>query len=297
MSRQQRIAKQSVVVGVIPEDYRVPDPRFSRPLCMQKKENGELAGSMLLQALDSVSVAGRRISYFVPNSIAILLAVANKAIAQAQDILRGRFTDPDVVVDFREHRADRKDFLNEKTCDVCDYIEVVETAIVFAYTALETFANLSIPDDYVYEVEMPNKGTKEVFDKNAIERWVSLKEKLLKILRDVYKTRRPDRQDWWSHFVKLEAYRHDIIHQKSVSTSAFFKAYFTRDIFQVCQSAEKAISFFYHEHAEQQRTNPLWPWLTNAQNYIPVSETYESKDVEVVGNLYEGIPEPTKRKR
>lgn len=281
----------------MPEDYRVPDPRFSRALCMQKKENGQLVGSMLLQAVDSVSIAGRRLHYFVPNSIAILLSVANKARAQAKHILSNRFTNPEAVLDFQEHPADRKQFLNEKTSDVCDYVEVVETAIVFSYTALESFANLSIPDDYVYGVEIPNKGTREVFDKKAIERWVSLKDKLLKILRDVYRTRRPDRQNWWSHFVKLETYRHDIIHQKSISSSDFFKTYFRRDIFQVCQSAEKAIAFFYHEHAEQERTNPLWPWMTNAQNYIPLSDTFESKDVEVVGDLYEGMREPTKRKR
>lgn len=61
--------------------------------------------------------------------------------------------------------GDKKTFLNRVSSTVCDYIEHIQSAIVFAYTALETFANLSIPESYLYHVESKSKGIKEIYDK------------------------------------------------------------------------------------------------------------------------------------
>jgi hypothetical protein len=59
-------------------------------------------------------------------------------------------------------------------------------------------------------------------------------------------------------------------------------------IFDICESAERVIMFFYDQYESNNRTNPLWPWLSNRKNYFPVSQAFNSQNFEVVGNLYEG---------
>ena len=170
-------------------------------------------------------------------------------------------------------QGDKKEFLNEISSKVCDYIEQLQTAIVFGYTALETFANLSIPDDYTYETTKNPKGIIETYDKTAIERWLSLKTKLQYILKEIYETKNPEHQKWWGHFSNLEKHRNDIIHQKSIDSTSFYKEYFKKNIFQVCESPLSVIKFFYEAHAENNRTNPIWPWLVNDKNYFPILDS------------------------
>lgn len=55
-----------------------------------------------------------------------------------------------------------------------NFIETVQVAIVFGYTALETFANLSIPQNLEYKANINSKGIIKIYNKNAIERWVTL---------------------------------------------------------------------------------------------------------------------------
>lgn len=62
-----------------------------------------------------------------------------------------------------------------------DFIAIVQVAIVFGYTALEAFANLSIPQGYEYKANINSKGIIGIFDKNAIERWVTLRTKMSEI--------------------------------------------------------------------------------------------------------------------
>ena len=172
---------------------------------------------------------------------------------------------------------------------MCDYIECLQTAIVFGYTSVETFVNLSIPNEYTFETKNDSKGIKETYDKAAIERWLSLKMKLQYVLKEIYKTKNPESQKWWGHFSNLEEYRNEIIHQKSIKSTSFYKAYFKKSIFQACESPLSVFRFFYETHAENNRTNPIWPWLVNDKNYFPVNLQYDSQDFEVIGNVHEGI--------
>ena len=55
--------------------------------------------------------------------------------------------------------------------------------LVFAYTALESFANDEIPDKFTYSVE-ETKST-EVYNKSQIERFLSMQVKLGDILPGV----------------------------------------------------------------------------------------------------------------
>lgn len=282
--------KIGIIVGLFPDQYKVVDPRLNKPVCHQKIENGEVTASMLLQDFDTVKVdRNKEITYFCPNNIAMLLSVNSKSLEQAKALYSDFFQNSSIEFELNKIEGDKKAFLNGISSRVCDYIECIQTAIVFGYTALETFANLSIPDEYTYEMRSNSRGIKEIYDKAAIERWLSLKVKLQYILKEIYETKKPESQSWWGHFSNLEKHRNDIIHQKTINSTSFYKAYFKKTIFQTCESPLSIIRFFYEAHAENNRTNPIWPWLVNEKNYFPINTQYDSLRFEVIGNVYEGI--------
>ena len=120
-------------------------------------------------------------------------------------------------------------------------------------------------------------------------RGINLKVKFQYILREIYETEKPEYQKWWGHFSNLEKYRDDIIHQKTINMTSFYKAYFKNTIFPICESPVSVIRFFYETQAEKNRTNPIWPWLVNEKNYFPINTQYDPRRFEVVGNIHEGI--------
>jgi len=284
--------KTALVVGLFPQQYQIADIRLNKPVCHQQIEDGKITGSMLLQDLETAPIEeGKGITYFCPNNIAVLLSVSSKSLAKTKQLYEEYFNSPSIEFRLEKIEGDKKAFLNRVSTTVCDYIEHVQTSVVFAYTALETFANLSIPYGYTYQTENKSKGIVEIYDKEAIERRLSLKVKLQYILRKIYNSEKLERQKWWGHFSNLERYRNDIIHQKTISATSFYKEYFKKTIFQACETPLPIIKFFYEAHAEHNRTNPIWPWLVNEKNYFPVNTQYDSKSFEVVGNVYEGIKE------
>lgn len=269
------------MVGLFPEQYTISDTRLNKPVCHQEIVDGEITGSMLVQDLDSAPIdRNRKITYFCPNNVAVLLSASSKALANAKKLHADFFNDPSIEFSPEKNSGDKKIFLNGVSSKVCDYIEHVQTSIVFAYTALETFVNLSIPSDYQYEKEN-GKGVKEVYDKAAIERWLSLKVKFQYILKDVYKSESLECQKWWGHFSNLEALRNNIIHQKTINSTNFFKEYFKESTFAACECPLPIIRFFYEAHADQNRTNPIWPWLVNEKNYFPLNPKYNPQKFEV----------------
>lgn len=284
--------KTALVVGLFPQQYQIADIRLNKPVCHQQIEDGKITGSMLLQDLETAPIEeGKEITYFCPNNIAVLLSVSSKSLAKAKQLYEEYFNSPSIEFRLEKIEGDKKAFLNRVSTTVCDYIEHVQTSVVFAYTALETFANLSIPYGYTYQTENKSKGIVEIYAKEAIERRLSLKVKLQYMLRKIYNSEKLERQKWWGHFSNLERYRNDIIHQKTINTTSFYKEYFKKTIFQACETPLSIIKFFYEAHAEQNRTNPIWPWLVNEKNYFPVNTQYDSKNFEVAGNVYEGIKE------
>jgi hypothetical protein len=76
-------SKEGLVVGLFPEQFNVSDPRLNKPVCHQQIEGGEITGSMLLQDLDTAIIdKNKKITYFCPNNIAILLSVNSKSLVE-----------------------------------------------------------------------------------------------------------------------------------------------------------------------------------------------------------------------
>jgi len=81
-----------------------------------------------------------------------------------------------------------------------------------------------------------------------------LKTKIKNILSEIYQTKKIENQKWWGHFSNLENYRNDIIHQKSISHTEFYKLYFKQSVFKVCSSPVEVIQFFHDAHADENKT-------------------------------------------
>jgi hypothetical protein len=146
----------------------------------------------------------REISFGDPSATALFLNQSYKAFEIAKRI------NP-----FQQGQPPTRKNISTK---VYDYLEAICASIIFAYTALEAFANEKIPDGFVYEVEETrDSGIIAVrqFDKEIIEREFSLSDKLASILPSVKKTPSPKGTNDWEGFVHLRRLRDRIVHMKS----------------------------------------------------------------------------------
>lgn len=271
-----------------PEQYEIFDPRINKPICFQDKADGGTNGSMVFQEMDEVIFNKKKnikIEYFTPNNIALSLSISAKASNEAQDIYK-KYIDPYKAINSLQNK-NRTEYLIKKSKIICDYLEKIQISIVFSYTALETFCNLSIPENYNYKFK-DNKGIIHSYDKDTIERWLSLQEKISNILTNIYNTNKIKTEKFWNYFIRLEECRNNIIHQKSIERTEFFKTYFRPYIFKICKSSIDVIKFFYKKQSEKNNTNPLWPWLINPKKEFPLAD-FKSEQFEIIGNLYEGI--------
>jgi hypothetical protein len=266
-----------------PREYRKADHRLNKPICLTGLDGwaGRGKSTAVLQATSEMRVCNESLEYFTPNNIAVLLSISQKSTQQARAFFEEHFRAHEKTSAPMVPKRTRKDILFEKSKWVCDYIELIQTSLVFAYTSLETFANLSIPDSYVFAVQVKTRGTVEHYGKDAIERWVALRDKLDSVLPDIYRTSKPSMQPFWGLFVKLEDYRNQIVHQKSITSTEFYKRYFERDIFRVCNSPIDVMGFFFDESHGKNYTNPLWPWLINRKNVLPVRAS-GSSEIELI---------------
>ncbi len=291
MSKKRKHADDNLglVVGTTPDHFVLGDRRLMKPVCHQSYEGGKLQGSMLIQNIEKVSLNKKKnITYFIPNNIAVLLSISEKSLCDAKKVYTENFLNNDIELDLEKMSKDRKLMMDKASSLVCDYLEKIQSSIVFGYTALVAFVNLSIPDSYIHTSEKNNKGISENFDKKAIERWLPLKTKVKDILTEIYSTKKIENQKWWGQFTTLESYRNEIIHQKSINHAEFYKVYFKESIFNICKSPIEVIMFFHDSHAEENKTNPIWPWMKGAET-LPINTSYDSSKFEVVGNVYEGI--------
>lgn len=162
----QKNHKLGIVCADIPSNYKVQDIRFNKPVIHRNFKDGKLTGSMIIKDIDEVKINKEKISYFTPNNIAILLSINTKSKNKANELFTNYFKDDKIIF---------KDAIPARSSKLIDYIEEIQTSIVFGYTALETFTNLSIPYDYIYE-NKNHKGIVENYNKEAIERWLDMKK-------------------------------------------------------------------------------------------------------------------------
>lgn len=140
----------------------------------------------------------------LPNATALFLSASRRSWESARSI--------------REHskidRSIKSEVAFDTTSDSFDYLEQVMESIVMAFTALEAFVNELIPDDFVYHTHKRSEIVLERMKKSEIERFLSLDEKLSKVLPEALNVESPKGTKCWKGFVKLKRVRDRIIHMK-----------------------------------------------------------------------------------
>jgi hypothetical protein len=162
-----------VVVSTDIHNYTYRDSLSLKPFCVDSRNHPDPKFQMTVafQEIDRVSLNNKKsISYFVPNNIALLLSNSKKALQRAESIYM------DSIKNHSENNEPKCDELWQNCTLVSDYIELIQTAIVFGYTALESFANISIPEDYTYKPKPRKEGIQEHYGKEGIERWGSVQK-------------------------------------------------------------------------------------------------------------------------
>ncbi|URZ15444.1 hypothetical protein [Clostridium felsineum] len=266
--------KLCVVTSVNGQNNIVVDSRSKRPIGVDKGQE-----IVYIQEINRIEFgkSDNVISYYAPNNVGILLSIANKALINGKNIYeekinpnKYRHSDGIGVNTFKQ--------LSENTSIIYEYIEDIQTSIVFGYTAIEAFTNLSINEDYQYKNIISNKGIIEIYDKKAIERWLSLDVKISDILVDIYQCESIKRGEMWNKFKKFEKCRNEIVHQKSIEINSLYEEYFNEEIFELCNVPEKVIKFFFEKGENKGINNVLWPFVINTPNEINVFQDYNNKE-------------------
>lgn len=100
-----------------------------------------------------------------------------------------------------------------------NFFESMIAQIIFSYSAIESFANISIPSDYLFN-HRSKEGKRETFDTNKIEKLTNLDTKLSIILPEILKTANPKGKSVWESYKKLERLRNRVIHLKKIDISS-----------------------------------------------------------------------------
>lgn len=148
----------------------------------------------------------RNITVPMPNATAMFLNMSHKFYIQAKEI----FTSGKHI----KVRGNNLDFISD-TAGI-DYLESICASVVFAYSALEAFANEVIPDEHTFKRERQDKKCIETYNKHQIERHLSLDVKLDKILPEIFKAKSPKGKKIWDKYIELKKLRDRIIHLKSI---------------------------------------------------------------------------------
>lgn len=178
------------VVATLAEDYRDP-------------ETGQLFPTGSVMTVDTVVKHGEReLAFGDPSAVALFLNQSHNALMQAMRIHP-----------FLDKQPPRSRL--ELDAHVYDYLELIMTSVLFAYTAIEAFSNEEIPDDYYLEQERNREGIFVAYGKESIERKVTLNEKLASVLPETTRRKSPKGLKVWEDYVTLRRLRDRIVHLKT----------------------------------------------------------------------------------
>lgn len=267
--------KKSLVISANPEKFKIFNERLKRPIHFVSQGG---SGEALMLEGENAKIGNKKISYFTPNNIAILLSVSNKSQNEAKRLLK--------EIKTRHNIENSLDDIKESSKIICDFIEQIQTSIVFTYTTIEAFVNLSIPEEYEYFEIKKEAGVhyEKRFKGSSIERLLPLKTKIKEILPDIYETDPIEKEKFFANFDRLEKLRNKIIHQKSIEHTELYKEYFRDSIFTVCNVSNDLITFFYENCESDFSTNPIWPTIDGKESNFPKAY-FNSGDFEVTDSL------------
>lgn len=141
----------------------------------------------------------------IPNATALMLNASTRAFERARTLRASWEIDKSL----------KKEVSFASEVDALDYIERMIESIVLAYSAIEAFANESIPHDFVYVRNQKSELILEASSKETIERQISTDEKLTTVLPKVLGCKSPKGTHCWQNYKQLKDSLDRIIHMKT----------------------------------------------------------------------------------
>ncbi|MCX6328242.1 MAG: hypothetical protein NTZ85_01830, partial [Bacteroidia bacterium] len=230
---------------------------------LSKKENRIYSLSKGLEA----EYGKVKIYFNEPNNISIALSIMKKSFKKSYDL----YLKLNLM-----HGSGTKEIIEKDKSMLYDYFEEIITSLTFAYIAIESFSNAAIPENYKHKI-INEKGIKEIWPKESIERWMTTSDKVSEILPKIFKSSNIKNEPFWSHFKELEKFRNEIVHQRTIEKgtkldSEIFKSLINYDIFTKIKSAISVIEFFYR--------------LDNAHPFFPLGlgiATFQIHEIDDIG--------------
>lgn len=260
------------------------DVRMQRPIVVSMEEEKV---SFTMQMTDLATISGAEIRFNTPNNVSIFLSSAKKELSKSHAIYKSLFG--------KINKSKHKQFkVTDKDLPrLYNYFESIQVAIVSMYTAIESFANICIPEAYVYE-KTNSKGIKESYDKNLIERYIATSEKIDKILPIILNCSSPKGTKLWEDFKTLESLRNDIIHPKTTKKnkeikedSSFLCKLLADGFITKITSGFSMVSYF----CEKDTSHSLFPMGFGEITIKPI--TWEEGLFEKIGNADDTIDLPS----
>ena len=178
------------------------DPRF---YAIDKFNTG-------LASIATTEKVGKEILNFsLPSSPALFL---NLALSSQKQIKKINLEDC-----FDRHPAPQGIYPDDHKL-LFDFFEFMMSQIIFAYSAIQAFANVSIPREFIYRDKRSYKKCVEEYDKEQLERNVSLDVKLDKVLPEIFNVNTPSGTKVWENYQHLKKLRDRLVHLKSNDMTA-----------------------------------------------------------------------------
>lgn len=238
-------------IALTAEDFVTPDGKKMK------------AGSVVEMA-GFVQLDKEVISFPVPNPVALYISLARKAGTKGKAAIK-------LLKHLEPSSGQFKRLKNEDEEIFFDGIEQLVACVIFSYSALEAFANISLPNEFSYQRPRGDKKCTEVFSRDQVERYLSLSEKLDKLLPQVFDIVSPKGTSSWQKFVDLQRLRDRFVHLKfddwqSVSkldnlSATIWTQLLATDVPHIYRTSIDLISYFCQNSYERR-------WLSKIKDKI-----------------------------
>jgi len=175
-----------------------------------------------------------------PNDVAIYSNISLSNLKIAKEFHKNE------IIPRQKSGFGTKTLSKPKISEYYDYFEKVISAVIFAYTSIEAFANICIPKNYTYSYIAKN-GETVTKNKEQIERTATLREKLKIFLPEIIGCDSPINQKWWTKFTELENLRNEIIHSKESKSEDRYSKLLSTSIIRKVEVHKEVIEFFGDE--------------------------------------------------
>lgn len=227
------------------ESFKLLDIRFLPPKVLVPSDLDNY--KFISRDVEEVNIKNLKIQFLTPSMVALQINIANESIRNIK-----KLKDRIKTIPSEQKKEDRE--LGEKiighTLEVYEFIEQAQKSIIFSFTALETFVNLSIPKDFIWEKTTTRK--KEIYNKEQIERYIPWKEKINLVITDIYKLPEIKKTEFWSSLMELLEIRNRLIHIKSSDDTEVLSDILNKDIIRICFSSQEYINYISENVTENE---------------------------------------------